>query len=54
MRIGFTKVDITPPVGTGLGGYAGFRPCSGTHDPLCCKAEVLIQEIQKLRQQLDK
>lgn len=44
MRIGFAKVDITPPVGTGLGGYAGFRPCSGAHDPLCCKAVVLEQE----------
>ena len=43
MKIGFSKVDITPPVGTELGGYAGYRPCTGTHDPLWCKAVVLEQ-----------
>lgn len=43
MRIGFAKADITPPVGTELGGYAGYRPCSGVHDPLYCKAVVLEQ-----------
>ena len=40
VKIGFSKVDITPPVGTELGGYAGYRPCTGTHDPLWCKAAV--------------
>ena len=44
MRIGFAKVDITPPVGTELGGYAGYRPCAGVHDPLHCRAVVLEQE----------
>ena len=44
MRIGFAKRDITPPPGTELGGYAGYRPCSGVHDPLHCKAVVLEQE----------
>lgn len=44
MRIGFAKREITPPVGTLLGGYAGYRPCSGIHDPLYCKAVVLEQE----------
>ena len=41
VRIGFAKRTITPPLGTGLGGYAGYRPCTGTHDPLWCKAAVL-------------
>lgn len=44
MRIGFSKSDITPPLGTELGGYAGYRPCSGVHDPLYCKAIVLEQD----------
>ena len=43
MRIGFAKTEITPPLGTELGGYAGYRPCSGVHDPLWCKAVVLDQ-----------
>ena len=44
MRIGFSKSNITPPAGIVLGGYAGYRPCSGVHDPLYCKAVVLEQE----------
>ena len=44
MRIGFSKSDITPPLGTELGGYAGYRPSSGVHDPLYCKAVVLEQD----------
>ena len=44
MKIGFAKTDITPPEGVELGGYAGFRPCTGVHDPLQCKAVVLEQE----------
>ena len=44
MRIGFGKFDITPPVGTELGGYAGYRPCTGIHDPLFGKVIVLEQE----------
>lgn len=43
MRIGFSAADITPAVGTELGGYAGYRPCTGAHDPLYCKAVVLEQ-----------
>lgn len=43
MKIGFSKAEITPPVGTELGGYAGYRPCSGVHDPLHCRAVVLEQ-----------
>ena len=44
MKIGFSKSDITPSPGVTLGGYAGYRPCSGTHDPLYCKVVVLEQE----------
>ena len=43
MKIGFSKTDITPPAGIVLGGYAGYRPCSGTHDPLYCKTVLLEQ-----------
>ena len=43
MRIGFAKLDITPPLGTELGGYAGYRPCRGVHDALHCRAVVLEQ-----------
>ena len=43
MRIGFSKFDITPPPGIVLGGYAGYRPCGGVHDPLFCKAVILEQ-----------
>lgn len=44
MKIGFSKKDISPPVGMELGGYAGYRPCAGVYDPLWCKAVVLEQE----------
>lgn len=40
-KIGFAAADISPPVGIELGGYAGYRPCAGVHDPLFCKAVVL-------------
>ena len=30
-------------MGMELAGYAGYRPCSGMHDPLYCKAAVLEQ-----------
>ena len=43
MKIGFAKTDITPPLGTELAGYAGYRPCNGIHDPLWCKTVVLEQ-----------
>ena len=44
IKIGFSKRDITAPLGTELGGYAGYRPCTGVHDPLFCKVVVLEQE----------
>lgn len=43
IKIGFAKADITPPVGTELAGYAGYRPCTQIHDPLWCKTVVLEQ-----------
>lgn len=42
-KIGFAWEDITPPLGIELGGYAGYRPNRGVHDPLHCKAVVLEQ-----------
>ena len=44
MKIGFAKREITPPVGTELGGYAGYRPCEGIHDPLWCKVVAWEQQ----------
>lgn len=41
MRIGFCKVDITPQIGVELGGYAGYRPCTGIHDPLWCRCVIV-------------
>ena len=43
LKIGFAKSNITPPTGIELGGYAGYRPCAGVHDPMWCKAVVLEQ-----------
>ena len=44
MKIGFAKREITPPLGMELGGYAGYRPNTGVHDPLYCKTILLEQE----------
>ena len=44
MKIGFSQKKITPPLGMELGGYAGYRPNEGVHDPLYSKAIVLEQE----------
>ncbi len=44
MRIGFAQMEITPPVGTPLAGYAGHRPCTHIHDPLYCKTLLLEQQ----------
>ena len=44
MKLGFAKVNITPPLGTELAGYAGYRLSAGVHDPLYCKAVFLEQE----------
>ena len=47
MKIGFAKKEITPPLGMELGGYAGYRPNSGVHDPLWCKVILLEQETER-------
>ena len=47
MKIGFAKKEITPPLGLELGGYAGYRPNCGVHDPLWCKAVVLEQQGER-------
>ena len=47
MKIGFAAKDITPPPGLELGGYAGYRPNSGVHDPLWCKAVLLEQGSER-------
>ena len=44
MKIGFAQKTITPPLGMELGGYAGYRPNSGVHDPLYCKVIVAEQQ----------
>lgn len=44
IKIGFSKTDITPPLGIELGGYAAIRRSISVHDPLYCKAIVLEQE----------
>ena len=44
MKIGFSKKEITPPLGLELGGYAGYRPNEGVHDPLYCRVLVLEQD----------
>src|SRR5262249_62373779 len=45
VRAGVGRAEITPPVGTPLGGYGNAlipgRPATGTHDPLFAKALVL-------------
>ncbi len=43
MKLGFAKKEITPPLGLELGGYAGYRPNCGVHDPLYCKVILLEQ-----------
>jgi hypothetical protein len=43
LRVGLASVEITPPVGTPLGGYAARKgaPSTGVHDPIMAKALVL-------------
>ena len=42
-RVGVARVDITPPAGHPMGGYAArVSPASGVHDPL--QATVLVLE----------
>ena len=42
LKAGVARVDVTPPVGTPLGGFAGrIGPSQGVHDPLYAKALAL-------------
>ncbi|MEM3046385.1 MAG: neutral/alkaline non-lysosomal ceramidase N-terminal domain-containing protein [Candidatus Bathyarchaeia archaeon] len=41
LRVGFSRVDITPPVGTPMGGFAArYLPSQGVHDPLYARGLV--------------
>ncbi len=43
MKIGFAKVDITPPIGVYLAGYfQRDRPSIGVHDPLYSRAIAIV------------
>jgi hypothetical protein len=37
IRVGLSRVDITPPIGGLMWGYAGRGPSTGVHDPLFAK-----------------
>ncbi len=49
LRAGAAKIDITPPIGHPMWGYAArrARPCTGVRDPL--HARALVLEIDKQR-----
>ncbi len=48
LQAGVAKVDITPPVGTPMGGFAARPSASqGVHDPLCAKALALASGDKK-------
>ncbi len=41
IRVGLSKVEITPPVGGRMFGYAGRGPSTGVHDPLFARVAYL-------------
>ncbi len=41
LRVGFSKVDITPPLPTAMAGYYSERISTETHDPLWCRTTLL-------------
>src|SRR3954470_1193740 len=50
LRAGVGRADITPPVGTPLGGYGDRKgaPSTGGHDPIMAKALVLDDGATRL------
>ena len=38
LKAGFSRVDVTPPLGTNLAGYFSKRPARGIHDPIYLNA----------------
>jgi hypothetical protein len=50
LRAGVAKVEITPPVGTPLGGFGGRfgKPSTAVHDPIYAKALVLDDGATRL------
>jgi len=49
LRAGRAKVDVTPPVGTTMDGFAGRTgPSEGIHDRLFCRAIVLQNESKSV------
>ena len=49
LRAGVAKVDITPPAGERMWGYAGRSgPATGTLDPLCARVLVLEADEKRL------
>lgn len=50
LRAGVAKVEITPPVGTPLGGFGDRfgKPSTGVHDPITAKALVLDDGTTRL------
>jgi len=50
LRAGVATVDITPPIGTPLGGYQARlgKPSTGKHDPISAKALVLDDGTTRL------
>jgi hypothetical protein len=46
-RFGYAEVDVTPPVGTIMGGYGApgqGRVTTGTHDPLLAQAALFVND----------
>lgn len=47
---GYAEIDITPPIGTALGGFGppgGFRLATGVHDPLCAQVALFTNDADQ-------
>ncbi len=47
-KVGFSRCDITPPIGAGLVGYLGKRPSTGVLDPLLASVLAVSDEDKTL------